>query len=48
MTIAKRVEHPRILSASIATFLLAAGLPAQSRYFGELDGKHSVTRVYIP
>ena len=46
MTIAKRLEYPRILSASIATLLLAAGLPAQSRYFGELDGKHSVTRVY--
>ena len=46
MTIARRLECPRILSASIATLLLAAGLPAQSRYFGELDGKHSVTRVY--
>ena len=32
MTIAKRLECPRILSASIATLLLAAGLPAQSRY----------------
>ena len=42
----QRLECLRILSASIATFLLAAGLPAQSRYFGELDGKHSVTRVY--
>ena len=46
MTIAKRLEYPRILSASIAALLLAAGLPAQSRYLGELDGKHSVTRVY--
>jgi len=46
MTIAKRAEYPRILSASIATLLLAVGSPAQSRYFGELDGKHSVTRVY--
>ena len=46
MTIAKRLEYPRILSASIATLLLAAGLPAQSRYLGELDGKHSVTSVY--
>ena len=46
MTIAKRFEYPRILSASIATLLLAAGLPAQSRYFGELDGNHSVALDY--
>ena len=46
MTIAKRLECPRILSASIAILLLAAGLPAQSRYLGELDGNHSVALDY--
>ena len=46
MTIAMRLEYPRILSASIATLLLAAGLPAQSRYLGQLDGQHTVPFDY--
>ena len=46
MTIAKRLEYPRILSASIAILLLAGGLGAQSRYLGELDGQHTVPFDY--
>ena len=46
MTIAKRLEYPRILCAGIATLLLAAGLPAQSRYLGQLDGQHTVPFDY--
>ena len=46
MTTAKRLEFPRIIFAGIAALAVAVGLPAQSRYLGELDGNHTVTRVY--